>query len=488
MSSPTQNGDVTRLRELEAESSLGGGEHLVRRQRRLGRLLPRERLETLFDPETMVEMGRLSRVSRRFSIDRADHAALGDGVLCALGRVEGRPVAAYAHDATVLRGAIGFGGAQKILRLTEIAKAQGIPVVALHDSDGVRVHEGPQTLAMLGDVLARSAELSGWVPQINVILGLCVGGAAYSAALGDVLIANQESAYAFVTGSKVTKIVTAQDAPLEEIGGASMHASTTGLFHALREDDRSCIALARRVLSYLPSNAKEAPPQLSMDDPAQRKTDRIEQLIPESDRKPYNVGPVLEEVFDRGSFLELQADFARSVVVGLARLGGRAVAVVASQPMHNAGCLDVDSSRKTARFVQLASAYGLPVITLADVPGFLPGKRQEQAGLLLHGAKVIAAYSACRTPLISVVLRKSYGGANVLSYPGDVRLALPYARVQAMGKEAAKAVARHMRGGEASDTELEAELERAFGDGWDRMERMAEDGFVDRIVEPQNLR
>ena len=479
--------DLRRLDQLEARAAQGGGEHLQRRQRRLGRLLARERAEALLDDGSFTELGAFVRGRPGRQGEAAATDAPGDGVVCGTGRIHGRTVALYGHDSTVLRGALGAEGARKIVRLLDLALAQGMPVVALHDSDGVRVGEGPRALAGFAEVLGRTAQLSGWVPQIGVVLGLCVGGAAYSSALQDVIIGHSEQGFLFVTGAKVTRVVTGQDDPIDELGGVPMHAGTTGLVHLQRDDERQCLELARQVLSYLPDSADQPPPRLPCEDPADRETPRILKLLPESDRRAYDMRRLIREAFDEDSFFELQPDYAGSLVVGFARLGGRPVGLVASQPMVDAGCLDIHSSRKGARFIQLCNAFGLPLITLADVPGFRPGKDQEQGGLLLHGAKLIAAYAACTVPLISLIVRKSYGGGNVLSWPGDVRLCYPLARVQPMGTEAAVTVASHGTFGEVSDDELEA-FRADFVEKYDRPLLAAEEGFADRVIRPERTR
>lgn len=477
--------DLERLSELDARADEGGGAALQRRQHRLGRMLVRERIGVLCDEGTFQEIGKLRRTTLG---EDGNESALGDGVVTGVGRIGGRPVAVYAHDATVLRGALGVGGARKILRLLEQARRQRLPVIAIHDSDGVRVNEGPEAIAGFAEVLGATARLSGWVPQISVVLGLSVGGAAYSSALQDVVIGQRETGFLFVTGSKVAKVMTGQDAPLEELGGVDMHARTTGLVHLALDGERDCLEAARRVLGYLPDSADRPPPALPRTDPVDRETPAIVDILPDSDRKGYDMRRLIPEIFDDGSFLELQASYASSLLVGFARLGGRALGVVASHPGHNAGCLDVDSSRKGARFIQMCSAYGLPVVTLCDVPGFLPGKRQEQGGILLHGAKLIAAYAACRTPLVSLIVRKSYGGGNVLAYPADLRLAYPFGRVQPMGIEAARAVASHRTFGAEDVADPDEELRRRLGDRYDAMERAAEAGFVDAVIHPARTR
>lgn len=486
----TDHEDLRRLAELEAEADAGGGSQLQRRQKRLGRMLARERVTELLDAGSFSEMGKLVRgVGPKAAASDAAQAH-GDGVVCGTGTIAGRPVAVYAYDVTVLRGALGVAGARKIVRLLELARRHRLPVIALHDSDGVRVTEGAEAVAAFADVLGRHAAISGWVPQIGVVLGLCVGGAAYTSAIQDIVVGHTEQGFAFVTGSKVTKIVTGQDAPIEELGGIDMHAKTTGLVHLQSADERECLAHVRSVLAYLPQSAADAPPRAETTDAPDRETPAILDILPDSDRKGYDVKKIVREIADAGSFLELQPDFAKSLVVGFARLAGRSVGIVASQPLYNAGCLDCDASRKGARFIQLCSAFGIPLLTLCDVPGFLPGKRQEQGGLLLHGAKLIAAYAQCRSPRISLILRKSYGGGNVLAYPADLRFAYPFARVQAMGTIAATAVTSHRTFGETPAVEG-ANGSAASGslvEGYDAMENAAQAGFVDAIIHPARTR
>ncbi len=391
-----------------------------RRHKRLGRLLARERIDRLFEPGTFVEVGA-----------KRDGE---DGVVAGFGRIDGRTVAAYAHDPMVQRGALGVSGGAKILRLLDLAESRRTPVVTLFDSDGVRIEEGPAAMESFARVLAATARLSGLVPQIGVVLGLCVGGAAYGSALQDVVVGHADAGYCFVTGPRVTRIVTGRDVPIDELGGVWMHATTTGLVHATADEEASCIDAARDVLAYLPAN------DVPNDDPLDRATRGIAGVLPASERTPYDVRPIVEEIVDRGSFFELQSAYAKNLVVGLARLGGRSIGVLASQPLYRAGVLDCEASRKGARHVQLCGAFGLPVLTLVDVPGFLPGAEQEQAGLLLHGAKLIYAYARCPSPLVSLVVRKVYGGGSVLALPGQLRLAYPSTRFEAMGSAAALAV------------------------------------------------
>jgi acetyl-CoA/propionyl-CoA carboxylase carboxyl transferase subunit len=464
----------------EARAQDGGGRHKQDRQRKLGRLPARDRLAALFDGGAYDELGR--HVVHR---GRGRERTPGDGVITAVGLVEGRRVAAFAHDVTVQRGALGLDGAHKVVRLYGQALQVGMPVVGLHDSDGVRVDEGPEAIGGYGEVIRMSVEASGVVPQLAVVCGLCVGAAAYTAALSDTVIMVDEWGFMFITGSKVTRTVTGEDTPVEELGGARMHASLSGAAQLVCSDDTAALDAARRWLGYLPSSQAETPPRGTQHDSAQRATPELWDLIPHSRRKIYDVTPVVHALMDRDSVLEWSPAYARNLFTGLARLDGHAVGVLASQPRHRGGALDVEASRKGARFVQLCSAFGLPLITLADVPGFVPGKAQEQGGILLHGARLLSAYGSAAVPRISVVLGKSYGGASVLAYTGDVVLSLPHARYDVVGADAAAQILDH--GTDATDEEKAARRAQ-FLEQRDRAHASAEAGLVDRVVLPEDLR
>ena len=480
--------DFVRFRELEARAKVAGGERRQHRQRRLGRQLARDRVALLVDEGSWQEIGRFVSSHSDRSLSRAPLDVPGDGVITGIGSINGRTVAIYAFDVTVLRGSLGIAGGRKIERLLELALERNLPVIALHDSDGVRVDEGPEALATYGRVLGYHARLSGAVVQIALVFGLSVGGAAYSTALVDIVIGVSDQGYLFVTGAKVTKLVTNQDVSIEELGAVSMHAKKTGLVHLCADNEEGAIELAKRSLSYFDSDEAEISRIASSRRETQKEEDDvIMSVLPDSDRKGYDVRKVLRAVVDEDSLLELQSEFARSIVVAFARLDGRSIGLVASQPSHNAGCLDIDASRKAARFVQLCSAFGLPTITFCDVPGFLPGAHQEQNGLLLHGAKLISAYANSRSLLISVILRKSYGGGNVLAFPADLRFAYPLARVQAMGPAAAQVVTQHSSYGSEQKGDDE-KLRSTFGQRYDAMERAAEVGFVDVIIHPRETR
>jgi acetyl-CoA carboxylase carboxyltransferase component len=467
-------------RDAETRADAGGGTARQERQRKLGRLTARERLAALFDGAHVDELDR--HVVQR---GRGAERTPGDGVITAVGMVDGRPVAAFAHDVTVRRGALGVDGARKVVRLLQLAMQAGMPVVGLHDSDGVRVDEGPEAIHGYGEIIEATVAASGLVPQLSVVCGLCVGAAAYAAALTDTVIMVEPWAFMFITGSKVTRAVTGEDTPVEDLGGAAMHAAVSGAAQLLAVDDATAVATARRVLAYLPQGHGSPLPVRPAQDAADRPTPQLWDLIPTSRRKPYDMAPVVRTVMDEGSVLGWSDAYAKHLLCALARLDGVPVGVVASNPKHRGGALDIESSRKGARFVQLCAAFGLPIITLADVPGYVPGKTQEQGGILLHGARLLHAYAAAGVPRVSVVLGKSYGGASVLAYTGDVVLALPHARYDVVGPDAAANIMDH---GDNLTPEERAARRATFLAERDRAHASAEAGLVDRVVLPENLR
>jgi acetyl-CoA carboxylase carboxyltransferase component len=474
---------VSELPEREARAEEGGGRARQERHRRLGRLTARERIAALLDPDSFVELGKhvLHRhVSESEVLDANQHP--GDGLVCGLGAVQGRTIAIYAHDPTVLRGALGHAASRKLCRLLDLAAERGLPVVALADCDGVRVEEGTDAIDAYGEVIRRTIALKGRVPQITLVCGLCVGAAAYNAALTDLTAMVAGQSYLFITGPKVTKVVTGEEVTLEDLGGAEMHMRRTGAVQAVLASEQEGIAWVRRVLELLlqPRGA----------DPGQRETPELEEIIPEEPRRAYDMRKVLEALFDASSVLELTPKFAPNLLTALARLGGRTVAVVASQPLQLAGCLDVDASRKGAAFVTWAGQMKLPVVTLVDVPGYLPGRKQEEGGILPHGAALLTAYGNARVPLLCLVVRKSFGGASVLSFAADVRLALPTARIAPMGADATVEVVLGPENPAATDEERRARAEKR--EAWlarhDHAWAAAESGYLDRVIAPARAR
>ena len=469
--------------EVEARVESGGGPARMARQARLGRLSARARISGLVDEGSFQELGRYARHDQRESKRLAANRHLGDGVVCGWARVSGRRVAVYAHDVTILRGSLGAAGARKLCQLLEQALAQRVPVVALMDSDGARILEAMDAVESNGTYLARVARLRRQVPQITVAFGLCVGSAAYAAALTDVVAMVEERSFMFVTGPKITEVATREKVEIEDLGGDAFHARLTGQCHARVADDAAALAWTARMLAFLE-------PEVSSDDVASRATPELAELIPTDARRAYDARGVVEAVFDQGTVAELAPEFAPNLLCGLARLDGRAVAYLASQPLKTSGVLDVDASLKGSRHLRLARCWGLPVVTLVDVPGYLPGRKQEAAGLLPHGAELIAAYAELTTPSVCLVLRKSYGGASVMSFQADVRLALPDAVVAPTGVDAVLEMELGPEPEGASEEVLaaRAELRAAWLERNGTVWAAAEAGFLDQVVSPQDAR
>lgn len=469
--------------EREARVDAGGGPARQARQTRLGRLTARQRIDGLIDGGSFVELGRYVE-HRHAAADDALAANVhpGDGLVCGVGTVGGRAVAVYAHDPTVLRGALGHAASQKLCRLLDLAGQRGMPVVALSDCDGVRVAEGTDAIEAYGAIIQRTIALKGRVPQITLVCGLCVGAAAYTAALTDAVAMVEGQSFMFITGPKVTEVVTGERVTIESLGGPALHAQQTGACAAVVPDEAAGLAWVKRLLAC---TVAEVPTE----DPVDRPTPKLAKIVPESGRRAYDVRKVLAQLFDADSVFELTPGYGKSLLTCFARLGGRAVAVLASQPMALAGCLDIEASRKGARFVTWASDLGLPVVTLVDVPGYLPGQAQESGGILPFGAELLTAYGRCRTPRVAFILRKSYGGASVLSYSGDARLALPTAEIAPMGADAACAVAL---GPVRADDAADAARREAFKADWRARHgdvfTAAAQGYLDRVVAPADAR
>ncbi len=478
---------LAELAEREQRAEDGGGRARQARQERLGRLTARERVQALLDPGSFVELGRhvLHRTPSEDSEALAANRHPGDGLVCGLGAVGGRTIAVYAHDPTVLRGALGHAASQKLCKLLDLAGTRKLPVIALADSDGVRVEEGTLAIEAYGEVIRRTVKLRGpgGVPQLTLVCGLCVGAAAYCAALTDVVGMVRGQSYLFITGPRVTKVATGEDVDLEALGGVDLHAKKTGSCHAAFDNEREGIAWLQRVCGYLQAIAPAG-------DPLDRPTPELGTIIPTAERRGYDMRKVVDHLCDEGSTEELSAAFAPNLLTMLARLGGRAIAVVASQPQALAGCLDIDASRKGAAFVRWADRLRLPVLTLVDVPGYLPGQKQEEGGILPHGATLLDAYGAATVPLVCLVVRKSYGGASVLSFAADVRLALPTARVAPMGADATLEVALGTEKPDASDEEKAARAAKRdqFLVRHDHAWAAAESGYLDRVIKPADAR
>ncbi len=469
--------------ELEqARAEAGGGEARQARQRRLGRWTARERLDHLLDPGTFVEIGRHRRH------EHADlHAQLaanrppGDGVICGFGAIDGQTVAVCTYDPTVLRGAVGSAGAQKRCQLLERATRRRLPVITIADSNGARIAEGVHAIVSWGEVMEWTVRHREVAPHLTLVPGLCVGAAAYDAELADFTAMVAGASFMFLTGPAVTTTVTGEEVGIDALGGSTLHAHTTGSCHAIVENESDALDWARAILSYTHH------PLLPCEDDPERATPKLRKVIPSAPRRAYDGRKVLRQLFDEGSLLELSPDYAGSLMTYFGRLGGRSVAIMASQTMVRGGCLDIESSRKGAEFLRYAQTHGLPVLTIVDTPGYLPGLAQEAGGVLREGARLIRAYTRLTVPTISVTLRKSYGGANVMATAADLRLALPLAEIAPMGADAAARVALGPDV-EGEDPEVResfrAQWRAQHGDAWLAAER----GFFDAIVHPDTLR
>jgi propionyl-CoA carboxylase beta chain len=477
-----------RLREAEA----GGGAERLRRQHEAGKLSARERLDLLLDPGSFEETDKLV-LHRCHDFDMARQKIPGDGVVTGRGLVDGRPVFVFAQDFTVFGGSLSEAYAQKICKVMELAMKVGAPIVGLCDSGGARIQEGVVSLAGYADIFLRNTLASGVVPQISAIMGPCAGGAVYSPAITDFNIMVEGTSYMFITGPDVIKTVTHEEVTKEELGGAHTHAVRSGVAHFTARDDRAALVLIRELLSYLPSNnMEEAPRRETRDDP-ERAEAALDSLVPENPNKPYDIKELIRAVVDEGAFLEVHAQFARNIVVGFARLGGRSVGIVANQPAHLAGTLDIDASVKAARFVRTCDAFNVPLVTFEDVPGFLPGTDQEYRGIIRHGAKLLYAFAEATVPKVTVVTRKAYGGAYCVMASKQIRadfnFAYPTAEFAVMGPEGAVNILYRRELEAAGDADaLRQKKIQEFREKFANPYVAAERGYVDEVIEPRLTR
>ncbi len=483
-----------RWNALKKQAREGGGAERVAKLRADGKMTARERLEAFFDPGSFSEIDA-------FVTHRVDKFGLserripGDGVVTGWGEVDGRPVCAFAQDATVFGGALGEAHAMKIVKVMETARKAGVPIVGLNDSGGARIQEGVMSLGGYGEVFFRNVALSGVVPQLSLILGPCAGGAVYSPAITDFVIMARPTAHMFITGPDVIRAVTGEEVTFDQLGGADTHGSISGVSHFTADSDGAAIALARRLLSYLPLNNLEEPPLGPPQPPPDSAATELERTVPEDSNAPYDVRAVLDRVLAVGSFLEVHAAWAPNVVVGLARLDGRPVGVVANNPGALAGTLDIPASTKAARFVRCCDAFNLPLLTFVDVPGFLPGTAQEYGGIIRHGAKLLYAYAEATVPLLTVILRKAYGGAyDVMCSKhlgGDLNLAWPTAEIAVMGADGAVNILfrREIEKAPAAErAEVRARLAGEYRAEFLNPYLAAERGYIDDVIDPATTR
>ncbi|MDP6540197.1 MAG: acyl-CoA carboxylase subunit beta [Planctomycetota bacterium] len=483
---------LERLQRMREASLAGGGPERAAAQHAKGKLLARERIDLLLDEGSFVELDRFV-THRCHDFGMEENAILGDGVVCGHGRIDGREVFLYSQDFTVFGGSLSETQAAKICKVMDHAARVGVPVIGLNDSGGARIQEGVNSLEGYSEIFWRNTRLSGVVPQLTAILGPCAGGAVYSPAITDFVCMVEGTSYMHITGPDVVKAVTHEDVDSEALGGAAVHAERSGVAHFTTPDGRTCMALLRRLFSYLPLNNAEDPPFVPSDDPPDRCEAELDDLVPEDPLKPYDMGGVIERVVDRDSWFEVQGAWARNLMVGFARLGGHVVGIVANQPAVLAGCLDIDASAKGARFVRFCDAFNIPIVTFEDVPGFLPGTEQEYGGIIRHGAKLLYAYCEATVPKLTVITRKAYGGAYVVMGSKHVRtdlnLAWPGAMIAVMGAAgAAKIIYRREIAGAAEPAAAEALHAAEYEEKFNHPFRAAERGFVDDVIEASRTR
>ncbi len=485
---------VERLREMREESLRGGGEKRIEAQHAKGKLTARERIELLVDPGSFVEIDRfVTHRCRDFGMDDPKTQILGDGVVVGSAKIDGRPVYLFSQDFTVFGGSLSETHAAKICKVMDLAMKMGVPMIGLNDSGGARIQEGVVSLGGYADIFLRNTLASGVVPQISAIMGPCAGGAVYSPAITDFVMMVEGTSFLHITGPDVVKAVTHEEVTSEELGGARVHSSVSGVAHFTSADDASCLMLLRDLLGYLPLNNTEDPPFVHTDDEPSRREPILDTIIPESSDQPYDMREVVKAVVDDGRFLEVHQRYAGNILVGFARLGGRSVGIIGNQPAHLAGVLDIAASIKGARFIRFCDSFNIPLITFEDVPGFLPGKDQEHGGIIVHGAKLLYAYCEATVPKLTVITRKAYGGAydvmNSKHIRADVNLAWPTAEIAVMGAEgAAKIVFRKEIAAAEDKAAEEAKLVAAYKEKFYHPYGAAARGYIDDVIEPSETR
>jgi propionyl-CoA carboxylase beta chain len=481
-----------KIRLLEERNQLalqGGGEERIRRQHEAGKLTARERLDLLLDPGSFVELDRLV-LNQNPDLPEKIY---GDGVVTGYGRINGRLVYVFSQDFTVYGGSLSGAFARKVCKIMDLAMKNGAPIIGLNDSGGARIQEGVESLAGYAEIFLRNVVASGVVPQISAIMGPCAGGAVYSPALTDFILMVKDTSYMFITGPDVIKAVTHEEVTKEELGGALAQASKSGVAHFVAENEHHCLSLIRELLSFIPQNNLEDPPFVPTNDPPDRRELRLREIVPDNPSKPYDMKELIRLVVDDQYFFEIHEHFAPNIIVGFARLGGKTVGIVANNPAHLAGTLDINSSIKGARFVRFCDCFNIPIVTFVDVPGFLPGTDQEWRGIINHGAKLLYAYCEATVPKVTVITRKAYGGAYVVMSSkhirGDINVAYPTAEIAVMGPEGAVSIIYRKELEEADDPErkkqeLVEEYRRKFANPY----KAAELGYLDAVILPEDTR
>jgi len=486
------NEKIKKLEEMRKTAKLGGGQKRIDAQHKKGKLTARERVEMLLDDNSFEEFDMfVTHRTKEFGLE--DEKYLGDGVITGHGTIDGRLAFVFSQDFTVFGGTLSETFAEKVCKIMDMALKVGAPVIGLNDSGGARIQEGVVSLGGYADIFLRNTLVSGVIPQISVILGPCAGGAVYSPAITDFTIMTKGTSFMFVTGPNVVKTVTHEDVTFDELGGADTHASKSGVAHFACENEVEAIQCTRKLYSFIPLNNMEDPPVVECTDPVDRADKGLNTIVPENPNKPYDIKDIILRVVDDNDFLEIHADYAMNIVVGLARLGGQSVGIIANQPAHLAGVLDIDSSIKAARFVRFCDCFNIPLVTFEDVPGFLPGTAQEHGGIIKHGAKLLYAYCEATVPKLTVITRKAYGGAyDVMSSKhirGDINYAWPTAEVAVMGPKGAAEIIFKKEIASAEDKEAylkqkEQDYRRIFASPF----KAAERGYIDDIIMPENTR
>ncbi|HPW55416.1 MAG: acyl-CoA carboxylase subunit beta [Thermoanaerobaculaceae bacterium] len=483
---------IKQLQMLREKSRLGGGPERIDAQHAKGKLTARERIEALLDPGSFREIDAFV-VHRCTDFGLEAKRFLGDSVITGWGTIEQRTVYVFSQDFTVLGGSLGEVHAEKICKVMELATKNGAPLIGLNDSGGARIQEGVVSLGAYADIFLRNTLASGVVPQISAIMGPCAGGAVYSPALTDFVIMVRKTSHMFITGPDVVKAVTRQEVSFDELGGADVHASKSGVCHLVAADGQEALQMIRRLVGFLPSNNMEDPPLVDTGDDANRMDERLNSIVPDDPSKPYDIGEVIHLVVDNGEFFEIQEAYAPNIVIGFARLGGRTVGIVANQPMVLAGVLDIKASIKGARFVRFCDAFNIPLVTFEDVPGFMPGLDQEHGGIITHGAKLLFAYCEATVPKLTVITRKAYGGAYcVMSSKhirGDYNVAWPTGEIAVMGADGAVNIIFRSEIQKAEDPAARrAELIKAYSEKFANPYVAAARGYLDDVIEPKETR
>lgn len=489
---PADVSGVERLRQLNEQAQHPAGLEAEARQHERGKLTARERLDLLLDPGSFVELDRFV-THRSTNFGMGERTYLGDGVVTGYGTIDGRKVFVFSQDFTVFGGSLGEAFAEKIMKVMDLAMQMGAPIIGINDSGGARIQEGVVSLGGYAEIFYRNVMASGVVPQLSVIAGPCAGGAVYSPAMTDFIFMVRDISYMFITGPDVVKTVTGEDVTFEQLGGAETHSTRSGVAHFIAANEQEVFEEVRALLAYLPSNNLEDPPWVKPEDDPDRESPELASIIPDSPLKPYDMTAIIRQVLDDGEFLEVQPLYARNIGVGLGRLNGYPVGIVANQPRHLAGVLDIAASEKAARFVRFCDAFNIPLITLVDVPGFLPGTGQEYGGIIRNGAKLLYAFAEATVPKLTLITRKAYGGAyDVMSSKhirADINLAWPTAEIAVMGPEAAVKIIHRREISVAENPEQRIhELSREYSQRFANPFTAAQRGYVDDVIEPQRTR